>query len=130
MTVLKFCMLATAGLSAAMVIKQWKNDFLPLLRIGLSLLFAAAAVTQAAPAVAYIKALAEHSAIAPYTEILFKSLGIAVLTGTCAAVCRESGESGIAEGVELIGKAELLLLSLPLIEELLTAAASLLSMGG
>ena len=130
MTVLRICMLAMTGLTAAMVLKQWKNDFLPLLRIGIALLFAAAAISLATPAVVYLKALAENSAIAAHAEILLKSLGIAVLTGTCAAVCRESGESGIAEGVELVGKAELLLLSLPLIEELLTAAGDLLSMGG
>ena len=129
MTVLKFCMLAVTGISAAMVLKQWKNDFLPLLRIALALLFALAAVSQAAPLVEAVKALMENESLASYTEILLKSLGIAILTGTCATVCRESGEAGIAEGVELVGKSEILLLSLPLLREILTAATALLSFG-
>ena len=129
MTTLKFCMLAVTGLSAAMIVKQWKNDFLPLLRLGLALLFDFAAVSQAAPLVEYLKQLMGESGLLTYTEVILKSLGISVLTGCCAEICRESGENGIAGGVELVGKTEILLLCLPLINEILTVAASLLSFG-
>ena len=122
-------MIGVTGIAAAMVLKQWKGDFLPLLRIGLALLFAFAAISETAPLVAYVKQLMQNESISPYTEIILKSLGIAILSGTCASVCRESGENGIAEGVELIGKAEILLLSTPLIHEILTAATTLLSFG-
>lgn len=129
MTLLKACMLAVTGLAAAMVIKQWKGDLLPLLRLGLALLFAIAAVSEAEPLVAYLKVQLRVGELSGYAEILIKSLGIAVLSSCCASVCRECGENGIAEGVELVGKTEILLLSLPLLHEILSAAASLLSLG-
>jgi stage III sporulation protein AD len=57
-------------------------------------------------------------------------MGIALLTQFCADVCRESGESGAASTVELTGKMEILLLCLPLLDEILSAARELLSLGG
>ena len=38
MTSLKICMLAIVGLCAAMIVKQWKSDFLPLIRLSATLL--------------------------------------------------------------------------------------------
>ena len=64
----------------------------------------------------------------PNAEFLLKALGIAVLTQCCAELCRESGESGVANGVELAGKVEILLLALPLIAEILSTARELLSL--
>ena len=129
MTVLKFCMLAVVGIATTMVIKQWKNDFLPLLRIALALIFAFGALSEAEPLLHFLRELSANTALASYASPLLKSLGIAVLSGTCASICRESGESAIAEGVELVGKTEILLLSLPLLREILSAATSFLALG-
>lgn len=123
-------MLAVTGVTAAMIVKQWKSDFLPLLRLALAILFAFAVIRTAAPLVSYLSELTAQEGLAQYAELLMKALGIAVLTQCCAELCRESGENSIATGVELAGKVELLLLSLPLIGEILTAAKELLSLGG
>ncbi len=127
MTTLKLCMLAVTGVSAAMVIKQWKTDFLPLLRLALALLFALAAVHTASPLVAYLGGLARWEGVGGYAEILIKALGIAVLSQCCAELCRECGENAAATGVELTGKVEILLLCLPLINEILSVAEKLLT---
>ena len=129
MTLLKFCMLAVVGIAAAMVIKQWKNDFLPLLRLALALIFAFAAIQEAGPILTFLRELSATPALASYASPLLKSLGIAVLASTCASICRECGEPTLAEGVELVGKTEILLLSLPLMREILSAAASFLALG-
>ena len=128
MTVLRICMLAMTGLTAAMVLKQWKNDFLPLVRLALALLFAVAAIGAASPVVSYLSGLMGRDGIGVYTEILMKALGIAVLTQCCAELCRECGENGAATGVELTGKVQILLLCLPLVNEILSVAESLLTL--
>lgn len=120
-------MLAITGVSAAMILKQWKADYLPVLRLALSLLFAVAAITAATPAIAFLRELTEESSASEYAGVLLRALGIAVLTQSCSDICKECGESGIAGGVELIGKVEILLLSLPLIREILSAARELFS---
>ena len=43
------------------------------------------------------------------------------------AICRESGETGAASGVELAGKVEILLLSIPMLENVLNIVGELLN---
>ena len=130
MTVVKICMLALLGLSASMIVKQWKSDFLPLLRLGLIVLFGGVLIASAAPILSFLRGFGEEESLSPYTQLLFKALGIAILTQLCSDVCRECGESGIAGGVELTGKLEILMLCIPLMEELLKTARALLTAGG
>ena len=59
-------------------------------------------------------------------RILFKTLGVAVVTQLAADLCRDAGESAMAGKVELCGKAAVLALSLPLASDLLRLAAGLL----
>jgi hypothetical protein len=48
------------------------------------------------------------------------------LTQLCADFCRQGGEGQLAGGVELAGKAELLLLCLPRLKELFELASGML----
>jgi stage III sporulation protein AD len=124
-------MLALVGVCAALVIKQWKSDLLPLVRVAVLVGMGALILAMLSPLIAYLKELMIQSGIqSSHGELLFKALGIALLTQFCADVCRESGESGAASTVELTGKMEILLLCLPLLEEILSAARELLSLGG
>ena len=65
---------------------------------------------------------------APYGTIALKCLGIALTSEIVATLCRESGEGGMAQMVELAGKALILLLFLPTVEMLLETVGGLLSM--
>ena len=56
---------------------------------------------------------------------VLRSLGIAVVAGCAADVCRDLGQDSVASGVELAGKAEIMLVCLPLITELLSVVRSL-----
>ena len=130
MDVLKLCMLAVLGVCAALTLKQWKSDLLPLLRVALVVLFGLAAVNRLAPAVSYLTGLGEQAGVNTYLQTLLRALGIALLTQYAAEICRECGESAAANGVELAGKLEILLLCLPLIDEILSLADRLLAAGG
>ena len=127
---LRICMLAMLALSAAVILKQWRSDLLPLLRMGATVLLCSLLLVAVTPLVEFLRELTEMTAITEYTGFLFRALGVAFLTQCCADLCRECGEGGLASGVEIAGKAEILVLSLPLIEEILTTARALLSMGG
>ena len=129
MNSIKLCMVAVLGLAVTMIVKQWKSDFLPLIRIGMTVLFSVAILTALSPLIGKLSELCRGEA-AQYTETLLKALGIAVLTQICSSICRDTGENAIAEGVELTGKVELLLLALPMIGQILSVASELLSLGG
>ena len=125
----KICMVGVAVVSAAVIIKKWNADFLPLLRLAATVLFAGAILAMASPLVSYLKQLTETTGLAPYASFLLKALGIAVLTQICADICRDAGESGVGTGVELAGKIEILSLSLPLMREIFSTAKALFAMG-
>lgn len=130
MDTLKLCMLAVVGVAAALIVKQWKSDFLPLLRVALVILFGVAALRTASPLITYLFDLTGSTGLAEHAKILLKALSIAVLTQCCAEICKECGENAAATGVELTGKMEILLLCLPLMHDILGIASELLSLGG
>ena len=129
MSSLTFGMLGIVGVAAALIVKQWKSDFLPLIRIGVVILFGLAALRAGAPLVGYLASLTELSGTDEYAKLLFKALGIALLSQICADICRECGETAAANGVEWTGKVEILLLCLPMIHEILDLAQALLTLG-
>ena len=58
--------------------------------------------------------------------ILFKTLGICFLAQFAADSCRDAGESALASKVELAGKISILVLSLPLFEDIAQTALGLI----
>lgn len=53
---------------------------------------------------------------------LLKALGIGLVCQFTAQLCREAGQEALASGVELFAKVQIVLLSVPLLQELLALA--------
>lgn len=123
----KICLFALICVGIAVLIKTWRADFLPLVRLCAAILLAGLAVTLSSPTIAYLQKLTGMTGLSSYAALPIKALGILLLTEVTASLCRDAGESGIAAGVEMAGKLEILLLCLPLLDELLTCAQELLS---
>ena len=120
---------ASIALVIMLIVRQWKSDLLPILRMSITLSFSLLILAMIAPLVTYLKRLTDNAAASEFSEILLKALGIAILTQCCSDICKECGENGIAGGIELVGKIEILLLALPLIDHILELAGKLLSLG-
>ena len=124
----KICMLSVLGVFLLMTLKQWKSDLSLVLRLALIVLLGAVTIGSLSPLIGYIGQLwSDQSKL--YITILFKALGMAFLTHYAAEICRECGEGGLASGVETVGKIEILILCIPLMEELLHTADQLLKLG-
>ena len=91
------------------------------------LLLTGAALLSLQPVIAWLSSLGARVGAAEQVSLLLRALGIATLAQLCAELCRQSGEGAIASGVELVGRAQLLVLALPLLQQLLAAAGALLS---
>ena len=126
----KLCMIALLILASTGIIKQWKADFVPLIRIGAIVLFGSLLIASAKPLLSLISNLGGRAGASQYVETILKGLGIVILTQICSDVCRDSGEGTLATHIETVGKVELLLLCIPLIEKILATATKLLEMGG
>lgn len=62
-----------------------------------------------------------------YYETLLKATGISVVASLASEICKDAGEGSVAGAVELVAKCEILCLSLPILQELLTLALGPLS---
>ena len=130
MMLFKVCALGMLALALTSVIKQWKSDLLPLVRVALAVVLGTLLLTSASPIADFLRELGTFGGVSEEVTLLLRACGIAMLAQVASVICRECGESGIADAVELAGKIELLLLCIPLINELLTLARELLASGG
>ncbi len=64
-----------------------------------------------------------------YMEILLKSVGICFVCQFASDSCRDAGQNALASRVELASGITIILLALPLIENILSTATGLISNG-
>ena len=123
--------LALVGLTALLILRQYKPEWAVFIRIALTVVSMGILLSMVGTVISYVTDLAAGmSALDRNTwPILLKALGIAFLTETAASICRDSGETTLAGWVETAGKLEILLLSFPLIRTVLDTVATLLGKG-
>lgn len=103
----------------------------PELALGIGLLAGVAVLgsllSMVLPLLRRMQMLAESAAVpTAYIGVLLKGLGICLLTQLATDTCRDAGETALANKAELVGKVLLLTVALPLFEEIVTLALSLL----
>lgn len=77
--------------------------------------------------IAALRAMAAEVGAAEGVTALFRMLSVALLARIAADICRDMGENTLAARVELCGRAEILLLCLPLVRDLLALAKEVLA---
>lgn len=116
-----------------MILKRENAESALSLRMVAGVGLAIACVGAINPILSYIREIGESlgadAGVADAVGILLKALGVSLLTHICATVCRDSGEGSVAQYVELAGKIEIILLSLPLVGEILDLALGLIEAG-
>jgi stage III sporulation protein AD len=119
---------ATVGLTALLILRAYKPEWAPFLRMAVTVVALGLTVGLASAVLTYITDLATATGALEGEgwSLLLKALGVAFLTETAASVCRDSGEAGLATWVETAGKLEILLLSFPLIRTVLDTVSALL----
>lgn len=114
---------AAAGLVGtvlALILGQYRPEFRMLITAAVTLLLMAMVLEQLSPVLEQLRSTMELTGLTgDYAAILFKAVGICLLTQLAGDVCRDSGESSIASKIELAGRAAILLTAMPLIQEVL-----------
>ena len=122
---LKICGGALLCAVAIVLLKSAKGEVLPLQWTG-TVVLCGAGLLLWQPVLVWLGELCTSCDVGEQAELLLKGLGVAVLTQLCADLCRQSAENALANSVEMAGRAELLLLCLPLLKELVQTAQTLL----
>ena len=125
----KICGMALICLVAFAVVRQWGRDFEVPMKLAAAVVFLGILLGMAIPLLTWIREMLSVGAVSEYAELLLGALGIAVVTGVCADLCRECREPTVASYVEMAGRLEILILSIPLIQEILAAVGQLPGVG-
>ena len=88
----------------------------PLVALAGSIIFFIFIIERYSGIVSYIKNIADAESLSGEISFILKIAAIAIATHLCAITCRDFGENALAEKIELCAKAEMLMLSLPMIK--------------
>ena len=114
---------------AAMLItllRKWGSDFSTLLKVAAGAIVAAACVGGIAPIIEYVRELGETALPWETVEGMLRVLTVAMVTHICATICRDCGESTLGGYLELGGKVEIIVLTLPMIKGIVEMAVEIL----
>lgn len=124
--------IAGAGLvaaAAAVLLKQYKPEYAMLVSLAAVAFLFFWILGEFLPALNTLRGMMERTAFSSDAlKILMKCLGVCYLCEIAGQVCREAGQTAIASKVELAGKVAVLLLCLPMFEELLQIALTLINL--
>lgn len=123
---IKACGAAVVGLALLLTLRGLKSESAVFVRAALTVTVVTAALGILSPAISFARMQLDMSGSEDYAKTMLKALGISYLTFICSSVCRDSGEPSVAAGVEAVGKAELVLLALPFLRNILQVMEELL----
>lgn len=95
-------------------------------RLGSVILIFGVVLGMLSPVFVYLKDIMDETLSSEYSMIIIKAVGISYLVQISSELCRECGESSIGTGIETVGKIELIVLSLPLIDKIILVSEELL----
>ena len=124
---LKICGIAIICAVVCILIKNYQSGFLIPTRISGTIILYSAAIVFLSPLVKYMLGIMDGVISAQHIELIIKSMSIAYITQATSEICKECGENSLAMGVDTIGKMEILILAIPLIESLIRMAGELVS---
>lgn len=123
---IKACGIIICALIVIVVFKNLKSEFSLLIRLLITIIVFGFSLGIITPVMSYIAEISKDTVINQYMPILFKALGIGFAVQITADICNDAQESALAERICFLGKAEILVISLPLIKNLLELSKSLL----
>ncbi len=108
-------------------INQFKPEFSLLLSIICGVVLTAYIITVMVPFFGEIKSIAEDSGInSEFILIAIKAIGICIAVQIASDVCRDAGQTALANKLELGGKIALVIVALPLFKEMLALAVDII----
>ena len=120
MELVKVCGIVICAISVCMIFKNMRADYTLFVRLLITIGISIVSISVLYPLFKVINEISTGTEINKYIPVLIKALGIALTVQITADICRDCSESAIAERVELFGKAEILVLCIPLITDLIS----------
>jgi len=121
--------LGVVAVCIVVLLRQYRPEYALMISLVCSVLIFAAALSVLIPALDEIENMMEEANIdLSYVSILFKSLGLCLITQIASDSCRDAGETAIASRIEFSGRLSLVVVALPMFREVTGIALRFLSM--
>ena len=122
----KVCGLAVLSAMLVSLLKKWGADMAVVLKIAAGIALAATCFGAVSPIVEYLAEISVSYDVVEAAGFMLRVLAVALVTHICANICRDCGESTLASYMELGGKVEIILLSLPAIKKIIETAVGMI----
>lgn len=122
---LKQCGFVIISLLVLVIIRQAKGEMQVPVKLVIIVVLFGVCVGTIETVVVGVRELTSYSGVSKYANIMLKALFIGIITTICSSLCTDAGEGTLSFICTLVGKVQLLLLSLPLIFEILEIAIKL-----
>ena len=111
----------------AILLKQHRPEYALLVSLAAGVFILVLVSTSIVPVIEQIISMLSASNMpGEYAGILMKVLGICFITQLACDTCKDAGETAISAKVEIAGRVAVLLVSLPLFQQVLAIAYSLI----
>ncbi len=117
--ILTLCGIIILSVIVIVFLKRVKNDFVLPLSFLLGILLLRQALHTLESEGGLLKRLFENNPFSEYGNVILKAFGISLVVQLLSDFCKDAGESSISTKIELLGKIEIIILSLPLVEKIL-----------
>lgn len=127
MTDFKVCGIAICGVALCTIFKNMKNEYTLFIRLGISTIIMLFSFSLFLPIITYIEEISRNTIAYNYIPLLIKLLGLSIIIQLTIDVSKDAGEESIANKVALLGKLQILILTMPLISSLFMLCKEMLS---
>lgn len=127
MDMIKIIGIGLISLVIIIIIKQYKPEFAVYVSLAASILILMFVFDKLYDVINLLNNLANKTAInARFIALLIKITGIAILTEFAVSICKDCGESAIANKMDIGGKIMIVAVSVPIISSLLETVIKVL----
>ncbi len=128
MEIIALSVIAVIAAIISVLLKKYNPEYSIILSLCAGVLILFMIISKVTPIVDKMKDLISTTGMpAEYTSILLRTLGICFLTQFSADSCKDAGESAMASKVELAGKIFIIVIALPLFEQVAKIALDLIN---
>lgn len=123
---IKVCGIVICALCVLLMFKNLRSEYSLFIRIILTLGVSLVTTVLIYPILTYIIEISSGTALEKYLPSLVKALGIAISVQITADICKDAGEEAIASRIYLFGQAEILIISIPIMKNLLSLCGDII----
>ena len=127
MEIVKIIGVGLVALIIIVILKQYRPEFAMYVSLSAGVIICALIFTKLSGIIEILKNLSSKAAInSQFIALLIKITGIAILTEFAVSVCKDTGETAIANKVDLGGKVIIMSMSIPIMCSLLETIVQIL----